>query len=300
MKRSIIFVLLFNTMLLFPKDYKPQKMQENLLKEDFETRLEIYGRFSRYIFLTKNNLKIFNKEYSNDEENYVINWEVINKINYISFNYTGKTLGPSVANGNKRYLIIFDLFGIADKYYLSSFIGFYDHINELIFYMSKFNIANNWYNNAGSIKTTSELIENQIKYSSDNLLNIERLFPWVEGLSGDGKGIEIVQTFSYNCTGEGNLMLINGFIDYNRPYLFEQNNRIKALKITWGDEIIYCNIDDTSLFQNIYLERENRWEDDETDGKIIKEIIFKITDIYSGTKYNDTCINYLLFNEDRR
>ena len=198
--------------------------RQDLISEDkFQTHIR--KSEEEYMYLSKNQLLI-DSIYSLEEERYDITWEIINKINYISFNYTGKALGPDVKNGNKRYLVVFNIKienGMGDYFEIySNFIAFYYHNNEMVFWMYKGNFFDfdeyDFWKNYYSITATSELQENKIVYSANNLMDLKHLFPWAECKPDDGKGVQIILTAGSFL--RGNLILINGFIDYNRPYLF--------------------------------------------------------------------------------
>lgn len=126
---------------------------------------------------------------------------------------------------------------------------------------------------------SSFLKENDIEYKIENLSNCKPGTPWVEGVSGSGIG----EGFSIECERDY-LLIMNGFISYDKPYLYKQNNRIKKLKVTGlknGIEKTY-EVLDTPHPQTI----------DVSDFKDSGDIRIEIADVYKGTKFDDTCMNF--------
>ncbi|MCR4939961.1 MAG: hypothetical protein K5930_07645 [Treponemataceae bacterium] len=133
------------------------------------------------------------------------------------------------------------------------------------------------------ITASSELLENDYVYSASNLGNFNLSQPWVEGVPGNGEGEYI--TLSGNCTY---IYLFNGYISYSKPYLYERNSRIKKIKITTntenGEKEFIFNLFDTPNPQKINLGE-----------RVTDDIKLEILEVYPGTKYQDTCLNALLF-----
>ena len=125
---------------------------------------------------------------------------------------------------------------------------------------------------------TSYLKEGRKEYTIDNLSEIRIDSPWVEGVSGNGEG--------EGFTIEGNapyLLIVNGFISVKKPYLYEQNSRVKTILVTGsksGNNKV-LDVIDTPNPQTVdisFLEK-----DDDT--------IVRIDSVYEGSKYQDTCIS---------
>ena len=130
------------------------------------------------------------------------------------------------------------------------------------------------------IYASSELKEKNIVYSSSNLLNVNLESPWCEGK--EGNGINERPCFEVNAK---KLIIMTGYISFNKPYLFRENSRPKKI------EIVYKELQKTECFE---LE-------DTPNPQIINlcknyngEIELIIKDVYSGTKYNDTCISSII------
>ena len=135
--------------------------------------------------------------------------------------------------------------------------------------------------------TTSELTEKGYTYSASNLRSRKIGCPWVEGVKGSGIGEKITiknkkeQLPPWQKTYSGGaLVIFNGFISYEKPYLYEYNNRVKDLKVyTSNDEYSFIvTLEDTPNPQIIFLPCES----DNT--------ILEILSVYKGSRYDDTCI----------
>jgi hypothetical protein len=146
----------------------------------------------------------------------------------------------------------------------------YINSTELIIYSSDF-------------LSSSYLVEGKTTYLPKFLGNTALDKLWVEGVPGHGIGETI--SFSKPILVE-NLYLSNGYVSYNKPYLYCYNNRVKKIKIT--DELddtfeMTFTLDDTPNPQKIDLE-----------SKEVRKLIIEIQDIYPGSKWDDTCINFIL------
>jgi hypothetical protein len=231
---------------------------------------------------------IFERGYKNAEGNYTaasiekydIQWERIHTISYIIFHYTGKFLGDAVSNGQKRYLILYN----------ANCLMLYDKTTLF------FRISNIWhYPFTTGARASSELSESGTLYRVNNLLDITRLRPWAEGARDEGRGETIKLEIREYLLGEFRILLFsNGFVDFSRPYLYEQNNRIKKIRIYNGAKTHYKDImlEDTPQFQTILL--------DNNFNANSKKLEIEILEVYYGTKYNDTCINTILAATDYR
>jgi hypothetical protein len=103
--------------------------------------------------------------------------------------------------------------------------------------------------------------------------------PYVEGVNDFGKNQQITMNWSFSIN---KLVIVNGFISFDKPYLYEANNRIKKILIYEDNNPGYLvEINDTSKPQVIKLQNK------------CKNLKIKFIDIYIGTKYNDTCIAFL-------
>jgi hypothetical protein len=219
------------------------------------------------------------------KENYNVDWETINNIRYLNFNYNGTFLdpykGPKIPHGIKRYLVIEG----------SYFLYFYNEKNIREFAIAGGKAPLNW-SNVTTISATSELKENNTIYSVKNLYNISILIPWVEGVSGDGIGEKIrIEMEQSRRRPDGlesitSLFISNGFVDYNRPDLYEYNNRLKKIRVhnIGYNEYFDFIIDDNPDIKWIRFKFNNP--------SYIIEI--EILEVHKGTRWDDTCVNFII------
>jgi hypothetical protein len=211
-------------------------------------------------------------------------------------NYTGKFLDyykyenkRPVSQGIKRYLALYDL---GDENGRGDFFYLYDNNNQLVYCQLSKTSANFFIPDDFSINATSELKEGNIMYGAKNLLEEKKLLPWAEGSNGSGIGERI--SLEYNTETGGvawdwiprwkifALFISNGFVDYNRPYLYENNNRIKKMRIyfDYPNDFADVELQDTPQIQIFkFYERRNT------------KIQLEILEVYKGDKYDDTCVN---------
>jgi hypothetical protein len=218
-------------------------------------------------------------------EEYNIEWEIQNGISFISFNYDGKMLGNET-HGLKKYLVLYD----ETKNFM--FLTLYNSNNDLIYEIFgwKYTVDAG---RGGRATASSELREGNIIYSIENLINVDHLIPWAEGVDGSGIGQKINMTLSGNNTPNWfGLLFSNGYVDYNRTHLYSDNNRVKKIRIYFGDLGNYMDFDikDTPNYQ--YLQFPYAYQD-YFNGLIIKYITIEILEVYRGNKWDDTCINLL-------
>ena len=142
-------------------------------------------------------------------------------------------------------------------------------------------------NREALITATSFLIEGKTSYNIDNLKNSKGL-PYVPA-----KG----QTFSNVITIESDyflnygLIIQNGYISDSKPDLFNNNCRIKTMKLS------YPKNDNNDTFEQIVTLKDDTsfqyvpfiWS--LIDGCRMVQI--QIESVYEGNKYDDVCINYI-------
>ena len=151
--------------------------------------------------------------------------------------------------------------------------GFYGGKTLLI--PSHFEWSNNY------IDCSSFLVEKNKQYTIDNLSLYEVNTPWVESKSGDGIGewFIIDNKFVYKY-----LLIMNGYISFEKPYLYKQNNRVKKIKVTGMNSRKEKSIEvlDTPHPQTVDISFLTE----------VENIKVTIEDVYKGTKYDDTCLHY--------
>jgi hypothetical protein len=218
------------------------------------------------------------------KEEYVIEWEYLNGISYILFNYTGKAL-KNETNGYKNYLLLYD------ETNNFMFLTLYNSNNKLVYELFGWKYILDA-GRRGIAEAASELKEGNITYSAHNLVNPDILMPWAEGVNGSGIGQKIILSLGdYNPAWAG-ILISNGYVDYNRPYLYKNNNRVKKIRMWYGDTGEYADYDikDTAHYQ--YLPFRTKYGGYVSEIKI-RYITLEIMDIYSGDRWDDTCINLI-------
>lgn len=153
-------------------------------------------------------------------------------------------------------------------------------------------------NKISNIESSSDLIENDLIFTTE-YLNKRVLLdewpillwngdaqPWVEGVEGSGIGETLEISFS---APSEDIVILNGFVDPQKRYLYKANNRVKTAIIRSEDtgepfEFEYA-FEDFVHFDEIRFPRP------------AKKIIFEIKDVYPGEKWDDTCISAILTRE---
>ncbi|MBQ0166530.1 MAG: hypothetical protein KBT02_08190, partial [Treponema sp.] len=77
----------------------------------------------------------------------------------------------------------------------------------------------------------------------------------------------------------------NGYVS-EKEYLYGYNNRVKQIELTDANDSSYHQIitlEDTAVPQYIKI-----------DNRPGRHVLLKILDVYQGSKWNDTCINFIL------
>jgi len=204
---------------------------------------------------------------------YTYNFKIKNKITYLEIKNS---------KVKKEFLVLLN----EDLIYL------FEKGNKNIFWEGKRNFHSqgyylfsepDWLKNK-QLSVSSELKEKDTVYGVQNLGTLECGKPWVEGVKGNGKG-----EYIKNVISGGTIYIFSGFVDVDRPELYLKNSRPKTLLIETDDKIFYAQLKDTPNPQAITI-----YKDIERG----KEYSIKITiiDVYSGTKYEDTCINAIMGN----
>lgn len=155
-----------------------------------------------------------------------------------------------------------------------------------------------------SIAATSYLTETindkDIKYTPENLYkgfyigcrchpywwNYNHI-PWVEGVDGNGTGESITIEFTQNMNG---ISILNGYTDINNMKLFKENSRVKKLII----EDLVNNNTQTMDFEDYVYFNYIKFKQPTIKIKLT------ISEIYSGSKYMDTCISAIIPSNNER
>ena len=140
------------------------------------------------------------------------------------------------------------------------------------------------------VDCTSYLLEKTKKYSIENLSNCMVDNPWVEGVDGDGIGEGFTMIDRLNRY-HPYLLIMNGYISYEKPYLYKQNNRIKKIKVTGlkSGKAKVLDVLDTPHPQTVDISFITEPEN----------IRVEIADVYKGTKYDDTSLHFCVtYNQE--
>jgi hypothetical protein len=141
------------------------------------------------------------------------------------------------------------------------------------------------------LSSSSELNEGSIVYSTENL--DERIgVCWAEGVGGQGIGEKIVFEANKNKNRVSfNILYISiGFVSFEKPYLYRENSRPKTIRVSYEGE----NQKIVELVDTPNLQEFSFWWTYDYDSP--KDLWLEILDVYPGTKYSDTCINFLAYD----
>ena len=144
-------------------------------------------------------------------------------------------------------------------------------------------IINSVYNK----KYSSTLKEKEHEYCLEdgNLIS-----PWVPDLKKDKN-----PSITFNITpvqyksGLGKIIIVNGFVNREKPYLFEQNSRVKKAEVVFKNSetketaVKQLVLEDTPNPQYIFIPENLK----------VDEIEIRILDTYKGSKYDDVAISYI-------
>ena len=133
----------------------------------------------------------------------------------------------------------------------------------------------------GSAESSSRYAEADKTYYAKNILDIRTYHPWVEDKDGYGIGETITLSFDRPVHI---LYFSNGFVSFDKPYLYSDNSRVKQIEMENLDDHTLTTIDisDTPNVQEIRF-----------DGAM-QNILIRITDVYPGDRWDDTCINFIV------
>ena len=241
-------------------------------------------------------------------EKYDIIQEIVDDMLYINFYYDGEFLVQSIKvngkwvsinadHGQKRYLVLYED---------GNLIYFYDDTNTCVWrFSSAYHTSSTfspsrweYISEIGSIvSTSSELKEGNKIYSSDNLLDKFLLEPWatengigeiIVFLAEDSRFNNSIYDSIDNTVRFNGISISNGFVDYNKPYLYKYNNRVKKIRISRGDldEYVDFELNDTPQLQYLHFRDELKGEQE--------FLVIEILEVYNGTRYDDTCINFII------
>jgi len=203
-------------------------------------------------------------------------FEEINGLYFITLDYPGNWFRENIQLGNQKWLILFSkgmmyiFTGDNKKPVDGGILGRYIH-----------NIGISEY----EYSADSYLKEDHIEYLPQNMGNTATKRPWVEGVDGQGIGQKIYITKKTNTNaGIISLILSNGFVSYQKPYLYKYNSRLKMIRISnekKSFEITY-KIEDTPNIQIIGLPEKT------------PDVVIEIVAVYPGKRWEDTSVNFII------
>ncbi|WP_041866087.1 NADase-type glycan-binding domain-containing protein [Sediminispirochaeta smaragdinae] len=190
----------------------------------------------------------------------------------ITFNYHGDSLKDDTESVNKvfkTYPTTWTQINYAGRYHNING-GYFDNVKASSTLKDKYHE----YVPEGTMKVFNPS-ENPRFWVKDNI-------PWVEGKADDGIGesieFDIIPT-DWRAVVGIDLRILNGYVDPLRPHLFYENNRIKrALIETDTGFTTEIQFNDAIEFTSVKLPKETQ------------HVKLTIEEVYSGTKYRDTCI----------
>ncbi len=103
--------------------------------------------------------------------------------------------------------------------------------------------------------------------------------PWVEGEDGPGIGVTLDIEFEEESD---HLLVINGYVDFEKTYLYKANNRVK--------DAVIRSLDPGNKFEiDIHFDDVVRFHEFRFPAKS-KKVQFEIRSVYKGEKWDDTAI----------
>lgn len=140
-----------------------------------------------------------------------------------------------------------------------------------------------------NVATSSALKEKDRVYSGLSFIRRKSstLVPWVEAVPGEGIGEWIELTIKIFGQPLTSLLISDGFVSFNKPYLYLSNSRVKTLRIISQD----INIDFTVPLQDTPSLQEIKLPKTIHDQEIKIKCIIQST--YPGEKWSDTCLSLI-------
>lgn len=138
--------------------------------------------------------------------------------------------------------------------------------------------------------------QGQRNYDAVNAADLSYETAWVEGKPGNGIGEWIEYQFPAGNPRITTIIVCNGY--YRTRQAWEQNGRVKNLEVTInGQKFTTLHLDDVYADQYFDVGEIgwNRKEGTKPGTEPIR-IRFTITDVYPGTKYDDTAITEIYFD----
>ena len=141
---------------------------------------------------------------------------------------------------------------------------------------------------ASSYLETDFYDSKNIYYDSEKAVDSKPRTSWIEASDGDGIDEWIKLDFGKEIEVDS-IYILNGMGDISGDYYYK-NNRVKKMLLEYSD----------GKSETITLEDDNLKEQEiKIDKKLTSYIKFSILEVYSGSKYDDTCIGSIGINKPR-
>lgn len=131
---------------------------------------------------------------------------------------------------------------------------------------------------------SSSLKEKDTVYPASHLADLALSRPWVEGVPGYGIGESIRIKPTRDDAAMRHVLISIGYVSYDKPGLYTENSRPKKIELVSeeGGFRFEVELPDTPNIQLISLP------------KPVGDLTIIIKDVYKGTKWEDTCINFIV------
>lgn len=253
----------------------------NEIRFDDEYYYLISWESKKSIELKKSNLHLDENlfVYFNDKDDLYKEYLIIEGANYcFTFNYNN----PRIANSSRKIL--------QDKPF--AFMEIRDYEAETVSKKS----SNFLINGFSCSSFYSEYLQSKkISYVPDylNCIIDNRTFesnwikrnPWVPGKDRNASGIGEYLEIEFS-TPKNNLVVLNGYVDLEKRYLYKANNRVKKATITSLDKdnpfTVEYEFEDYVHFSEINFPCA------------VNKVRFTIDEVYKGEKWDDTCIQAVI------
>jgi hypothetical protein len=137
---------------------------------------------------------------------------------------------------------------------------------------------------ADKIMASSYLIEGNVSYSPDVFRRGASRPLWVEGVPGHG----VHEKLFITARSAFALHISIGYVSYSNPNLYQENSRPKRIRLAVQKRFLFdVDLIDTPNFQTVTLPVSLKADD-------VLEL--EILEVYPGTKYDDTCINEIMYD----
>lgn len=152
------------------------------------------------------------------------------------------------------------------------------------------------FNSVKSVKADSEYTEKingedivyrarnmAVNFSQDEVAekNFIQIPPWVEGVAGPGIGQKVYVEF---WEPFDNIIVLNGYVDLLNPKLYKENNRVKDMLVIGKDDGGNILFEESVFFVDVPSFQKFEFP---VKARFVE---LMIQSVYSGTKYDDTCI----------